>query len=586
MEPPVRLVEALFGPAAPYIPSVKWPAELSDQRSTCLNHEKLDDSTAEIKPTRWRFFGADIFESRLFIVPDFAIDKAPAQIDVYLGDDVDLESPLCRALGASVTAFARNDSLGSLPFIRHIIRALQCWSDGREDFENAYLNLPFGSLILIENLAAEVSATPIRMVALYDMENQWLSMRVLRDMWKLPDSQWPTTVDVAELRFDRRLHSTIALVSVPAYFDNQLFAFKSSVRDVRYMYHELRLLLSQEAHPNVISQPILIVTKQCKFGGKRGICGFLLEYHPLGTLRSALRPGSPQSTEISMNTRARWALQIASALVHIVKSPAGYFSDLKLDNVVLQKQGNEYNAVLIDFEQRGAWFSWSPPEINHIVCLVYLANIGTKFGLLATVSQRYKALLQECLPTWREVSDTKQYENGRDGYNQAWMSLTPPEQEKATVFMFGKVLWCLFEEQSTTNSATFFGAEIFREVNPQYRFPDFRQTPDIIRDLIKQCTIGAPELKGQKAVLYRVGDKVYPAGASDGLTKTDATREETQDVARKWWKNQVDAAEAYLREMHASPSICSILNEAKKRPSFEQIHAVLAQYCCEAQSTT
>lgn len=492
---------------------------------------------------------------------------------------MDLESPLCRALGASVTAFTRNDSLGSLPFIQHIIRALQCWSDGREDFEDAYLNLPFGSLILIENLAAEVSATPIQMVALYDMENQWLSMR---DMWKFPDSQWPPTVDVAELRFDTRLHSTTTLVSVPAHFGNRLFAFKSSVRDVRYMYHELKVLLSQEAHPNVISRPILIVAKRCRFGGKRGVCGFLLEYYPLGTLRNAMRSDSPHSTQISMNTRAKWALQIASALVHIAKSSAGYFSDLKLDNIVLQKRGSECNAVLLDFEQRGAWFSWSPPEINHIVCLVYLANIGTKFGVLATVSQRYKALLQECLPTWREVSDARKYQNGRDGYNQAWISLTPAEREKATVFMFGKVLWCLFEGQPTTNSATFFGAEIFREVDPQYRFPDFRQTPEIIRDLIKQCTVGAPELKGQRAVLFRVGDKVY---LSDNLTETDATREETQEVARKWWKNQVEAAEAYLREKHASSSICNTLIEARKRPSFEQIHAVLARHYCEVQST-
>jgi len=133
----VRLVEALFGPVAPYIPTVKRPAEVSDQQSACLNLKKLGDSTSNDNLIRWRLFGADIFESRLFIVPDFAIGKAPARVDVYLGGDVDLESPLCRALGASVTAFTRNDNLGSLPFIRHIIRALQCWSDGQEDFEGA-----------------------------------------------------------------------------------------------------------------------------------------------------------------------------------------------------------------------------------------------------------------------------------------------------------------------------------------------------------------------------------------------------------------------------------------------------------------
>jgi len=151
-----------------------------------------------------------------------------------------------------------------------------------------YLNLPFGSLILIESLAAEVSAIPIQIVALYDMENQWLAKRALRDMWKFPGSQWPATVDIAELRFDTRLHGAITLVSVPHQFGSRLFVFKSSDRDVRYMYHELKLLLSQEAHLNVISRPTLIVTKRCRFGGERGVCGFLLEYHCEQTAPMAL----------------------------------------------------------------------------------------------------------------------------------------------------------------------------------------------------------------------------------------------------------------------------------------------------------
>ncbi len=75
-----------------------------------------------------------------------------------------------------------------------------------------------------------------------------------------------------------------------------------------------------------------------------------------------LRADSPNG--ISIITRAKWALQIASDLVHFAKSSTGYFLDQKLDNIVLQMRGSECNAVLIDFEQRGAWFSWSPPEIK------------------------------------------------------------------------------------------------------------------------------------------------------------------------------------------------------------------------------
>ena len=589
MEPPVKLVEALFGPAAPFIPTVEWPAEASEEQreSVRLELEKSAALKSDESHTKWRFFGADMFELRLFVAPEFAIRKPPLQVDVYIGDGVDLESPLCRALGASVTAFTRNEGLEDVPLMRHFVRALERWSSGQQGFEDAYMSLPFGSAILIESIDVNPSAMSVQIVPLYEVESQWLSVGDLKTMWDLSDQQWTAPVDITELRFDSRFHSAITLVSVPDRFDDQLFVFKASSRDVRYMYHELKLLLLQEAHPNVISRPLLIVTKQCRFGAKKGVCGFLVDYHTAGTLKQILTPHcSLHGIHIDLQTRVKWALEIASALLHAAKSPAGYFSDLKLDNIVVQMRGDECSMVLIDFEQRGAWFSWSPPEINHVACLVYLTSMGTKFGIPEVVSQKYKALLEECLPSWSELSPASRYSDQSNGYNHAWISLSPTERERATVFMFGKVLWCLFEGQPTTNSATFFGAEIFREANPQHRFPDFRDTPERIQDLIRLCTAGAPELDGERAALVRVGNKVYPTDACRSSNETVAVREATFDVSKKWWASRLESAEAYIRDRHASPSTCRTLVEAIKRPSLEQVHTALSQYLCELQNET
>jgi hypothetical protein len=66
--------------------------------------------------------------------------------------------------------------------------------------------------------------------------------------------------------------------------------------------------------------------------------------------------------------------------------------------------------------------------------------------------------------------------------------LTPDEQGKATAFMFGKVLWCLFECQPTINSTSFCGASIFKDMNSEPRFLHFRKTPVQMQRLIRECT--------------------------------------------------------------------------------------------------
>ena len=119
------------------------------------------------------------------------------------------------------------------------------------------------------------------------------------------------------------------------------------------MYSELNILLSMDPHPNIVSRLLYLVGKKCRLGSNVGICEFILEYHPLGNARDEV-------------DQFRWARQITSALIHIRDGPSGFYSNLKLDNILLACRKNNLDAILIDFEQCSGSYAWSPPEINYL----------------------------------------------------------------------------------------------------------------------------------------------------------------------------------------------------------------------------
>lgn len=90
----------------------------------------------------------------------------------------------------------------------------------------------------------------------------------------------------------------------------------------------------------------------------------------------------------------RWAHQLTSALVHIWNSHVGYYADLKLDNIIIRESGHgDFDVVLLDFEQRGAWFSWSPPEINTVAYLLYFVKAQPHLGIPNDVVNKHQKLL-------------------------------------------------------------------------------------------------------------------------------------------------------------------------------------------------
>jgi serine/threonine protein kinase len=113
------------------------------------------------------------------------------------------------------------------------------------------------------------------------------------------------------------------------------------------MYHELKMLLTMTPHPNIIPRPLYLVTQKCRFGGNIGVCGFILEYYPGGNLRDPLPQDIPSLK--SLQARLDIARRITSALIHVQEDVPGFYTDLKLPNVLISSDAEGVRALLADF---------------------------------------------------------------------------------------------------------------------------------------------------------------------------------------------------------------------------------------------
>ncbi|PMD52224.1 uncharacterized protein K444DRAFT_709242 [Hyaloscypha bicolor E] len=507
MDPCVDMFRATMFPAAAFEPEL-FPERNSNDISlpwlkSVLNPKNRIDSLDVGQDTKWSIDGCGADGTRLFAIPHFARSKGPLRIDLYIPEQ---------------KYYREGERLVDLPICRHLVRVLDVWSANQPNFEKLYMEMPFGSFIVIDRMSVDIREMTIHLVPVYDVELQWLSVPKLQGKWNIPSSRWLETIDISQLKTLAQLRETITLVRLSCKPSSDTFVFKSTTDEVRFLYDELRALLEMEAHPNVISKPLYIVTKKCAFGGKVGVCGFIVEYHPAGTLRDVLWR-THGSEALSLQDRMRWAKQLVSALQHINKSEFSFYSDLKPTNILMvaSNELRNMNILLIDFEQRCSWYSWSPPEIYYIEYIQYLTRERPE-----VLDQEFKSMLDDYLAILGQppsvVDERRHYSNHR----LPWLILKPPEQERAQVFMLGKILWCLFEGVGSVNSV--LTAETFREPEWDQSFPEFRRTPGYLRSLIRRCTAGAMEWRGMFPLVIRRGMKLFPKGRTGSCEVGEAVR--------------------------------------------------------------
>ncbi|KAK3680901.1 hypothetical protein B0T22DRAFT_474343 [Podospora appendiculata] len=553
---------------------------------------------------KWHLDGADFDGRRFFAVPAFALDAPPLRIDVYVPPLDQYPPTLLASLRPQATFYTLPPCIPSLPIARHLLRALETWSAslGGPRFERQYSSLPFGSQVLVTNVAPDPSDMRVVLSPNYDIEQAMPTLAALQGMWASRNLPWPPELDWAALRLVRQLHEAISLVHIDG-TDGTLYVFKSLTRDQRYLYNELKMLLALPAHPNLVPRPLYVVTRRARFGGRRGVCGFVLPYYALGSLKHRLlRQSESCASErrITPSEQFRWARQVADVFVHITTRAGAFYPDLKPDNIVLcAREDGKMDAVLLDLEQRGGWFSWTPPEVAYVEYLEILAGELVAEGENEVVREEEVLRLLRAYfgdEEWTPGSQRDRYWNSEGGFSAPWLALrdsTGGRWDRAQVFMLGKLLWCLFERQGLVRCG--IDHEMLQEdlgvggAEGVIGFPEFRETPEGVRSLIRKCTAGAPEWEGRGRGVVLSGGKLVPVCAWLEGKAGDVTAEETRDEARRWWAKEVEKAMKFVGEVvegrRQGPDgteVSEVLRQAEARPRLVDVLAEIERLGSEA----
>ncbi|KAK3935991.1 ribosomal protein S6 kinase alpha-5 [Diplogelasinospora grovesii] len=561
--------------------------------SSQLNPKNRIDSLDPPTNPLWRIDGCTGLGTQYYALPLFLGDVPPLRFDVFIPEEAGQGHPVLRRLLDLDAAFHTKDPtrVRRLGVANHILRTLQTWTTsrgGREVVAEMYKTLPFGSRIIFEDLDVDVNKITITIAPTYYVEKQMLSLARLDAALGIARGEMPETIDIGRLRHVQQLHDSVCVVRMDGggggggdgegggggVGGEGVWILKALTSGTKYLYSELRTLLNLPPHPHVIRRPEYLVTKYCRFGGKTAVVGFLLPYHRQGSLRDHLA-FLRMHDNLPMELRLKWATQLTSAVRHIRSEAAVFYPDLRLDNVVLSKEGD---IVMVDFEQRGVWCEFAAPEVNSLEYVRILASSslrgeggyddddddaeGSEVGVVGDgdgdmgdnssstmagtipreVRDRYAQMLEKQLPGWEALQAREDYQTreelgvGYESYNVPWEALDAREQEAAEVYMLGRVLWCIFEGQSAPQKAAVWQSYKYE---PDIEFPQFKDTPAEIRGLIEDCTRGRREVLSR--LVTRRGSKL--------VLRRDVTRggEEVRRAAKEWWTKEVQAAEEFLK---------------------------------------
>ncbi|KAM0329925.1 hypothetical protein ACHAQA_004091 [Verticillium albo-atrum] len=516
-----------------------------------LNPKNRIDSLAPLPHPLWRVDGCTSWGSQFYVTPRFMASVPPMRIDVFV-PDLSLQTRLIRDLLELDQAFHTKDRVrvARLSVSMHILRRLQIWTltlgepeeeamfgNGRASrrslhdqlaYAEQYLgSLPFGSRIVFDSLSLDIRQINITVAQTFALEVYQFSVPQFQAAWG-PDVILPPCIDISQVQLIEQIHDSTSLVRV----DGQSYILKALTSFPKYLYHELRLLLTIQPHPNIMSRPVHLVTKRTRFGNKNAVLGFTLELHPYGTMRDVV-PFLSSSNTLTPADQFKWADQITSAVLHHRETSGTFYPDLRLDNIVLSESRD---AIMVDFEQRGVWCEFASPEVNAVE---YMRILATADNLPDDVRQPYRDTMERLCPGFEPLLANEKYKNFSGSYNVSWESLRPREQEAAEVYMLGRVLWCLFEGVSAPQKATIW---VSYRWESHLQFPEYQRTPPRLRSLIDRCTRGRRETLDTKII--RSGNKLVLRADVDAGAESDPG--ELCAVARDWWTKEIAWAADYL----------------------------------------
>jgi len=553
----------------------RGPAEVPWAESQLNPKNRIDSLELPLNPL-WRVDGCTGLGTQYYVVPLFAADLAPLRIDVFVPEEA-VGSPVLRELLDLNVAFHTKDGprLRRLGISRYIVRTLQAWilELGYDGYASLCEGLPFGSRFIFESLAFDIRKTKVSVVPTYYVERQLLGLAKLDEHLGVAPELLPEAVDISRVSIVHELHDSVCIVRVRgkqgAEKSDKLWILKALSSSTKYLFVELRNLLQMPPHPHVISRPEYIVTKRCLFGGKTAVVGFILPLHEPGSLRDTL-PLLRIHGRLELPQQLKWATQLTSAVAHIRERGRMFYPDLRLDNILFSATRD---IVMVDFEQRGVWCEFAAPEVNALEYMRILASDeGEDDGpgpnlVPGEARAAFVSILDKLLPGWDVLQSSEDYLSRRPydypNYNIAWLALDESEQEAAMVYMLGRVLWCIFEGQSAPQKAAVWQSYRYE---PDIEFPTYRLTPSPLRTLIDRCTSGRRDVLS--SLIIRQGSRLVLRG------RKSSTAEEALDVAREWWKVEIEVAKKFL-DSRAKEKALGRGSNPFRRPSLREVLAEL-----------
>lgn len=518
-----------------------------DEKASDAADADWSSVSAPDKKSGWRIDGAT-FGVKYSAIPVFLSSIAPSRIDVCIPDQTKWSPDTWSALGAKDSVHTSGLRIRELGIANHLCRALEHWSSSIPNFSEHYRTLPFGSSIIVSNVEADVSCMQIAFKPNDLLWHRLLSEEALRVMWKNDGVEMPPSIDYRQLRYEKQLSQDVTVVTVPMSAGHQLMVFKSQTKSCSELYHEVKVLLTLPRSVYIAEPPAFLVTTNQSDRHDSRVCGFLMKYYELGTLYTIL-PQRRREGTLALEQQIQWAKDITSALMHVISVPGNFYSDLRMDNIVLSanSDGSE-TAMLIDFEQSRNVYNWAPPEIYYMEWMAELGyeDLGCSDAVDQETRHKYSTLLERFLSIRQHPTvvhgPPEKYDNPPHGWYYPWLASTPQEQEACEVYLLGKALYCLFE--GLADHSIILGRSTTNE--GEQLFPEFRHTPPPLRALIKQCTAGAREWKDGPMKITRCGGKVFPFGKTGMNGEKEATFEETKNAIKDFWQNEMRNAEAFI----------------------------------------
>lgn len=544
----------------------------TEWEGSSLNPKNRVDSLDILEDPLWRIDGCAGLGTQFYAVPLFILPAVPSRVDVFIPEQ-STQTPEMRFLLQLDDAFHTKDRarVSNLAITRLVTRKLQTWTAAMPDPREWYHSLPFGSRIVFQNLSLHLDEIRIGVARLYNLERQLKSPAFMKELWG-DHIAFPPEVQLSSLQIVEQVHDSVCVVRL----EDRDWIFKALTSYPKYLYLELRHLLTMKPHRNIVSCPGWVVTKRVAFGGKNAVVGFLLEYHRHGTIRDIL-PFRRAHGSLTLGHQLRWSHQITSALLHLHEACHFFYPDLRLDNIVLSEAGD---VIMVDFEQRGVWCEFSAPEVNFIE---YMLLIASSEELPESVRQPFRKRVDDLLRDVGDVADFTSFQGHvkpLPSYNVPWLCLSRDEQEAAEVYMLGRVLWTIFEGVSAPHRSAVWQSYKWES---DLEFPAFRRTPRELRDLIDRCTRGRRPTLSEKVA--RVGSKLALMPGAEILGEdgdpwsVDVSEEmAVHQAAKRWWTDEMEHAEAFLDEREELLAKDQWTGNPFNRPNLRTVLAELDEF--------